>query len=1196
MTDAMPDIHTIFCEALDRTSPVELARYLDEACGSDSALRTQVEELLSSHRAAGQFLGGLAAGGDVTVVPSVSEAPGTQIGPYKLLEQIGEGAFGIVYMAEQSTPVRRKVALKILKPGMDTRQVIARFEVERQALALMDHPNIAKVFDAGATQAGRPYFVMELVRGIPITEHCDQNNLPVPERLELFITVCRALQHAHQKGIIHRDIKPSNVLVSLQDDKPTVKVIDFGVAKATSGQLTDKTLCTGFAQTIGTPLYMSPEAAFGGFDLDTRSDIYSLGVLLYELLTGTTPFDRQRLKEAAYVEILRIIREEDPPRPSTRLSDLGKNGRRAATDRLVPRGEAVRATSSSRHLANGTRSAPAAVHSSLASISAVRKTEPHRLSHLLRGELDWIVMKALEKDRTRRYATALGLASDVEHYLADEPVEACPPSAWYRLSKLMRRHKGEVFAASLLALALVVGIIGTTWGMLRATDEANLKERALKDREAALDAAQKSKRDANEKLFESYFAQARANRLSRRAGQRIETLEILQQVTDLARTLELPDKKFHELRNAVIGSLSLPDMHLTGPRHPWPANAYAVDFDEAHSLYVRTDRAGNCSVRRFADDSEIQHLRGLGGAPCPFLSRDGRFLAIVQCTEDEKMALAVQLWDLERVPAREISFEKNARWVDFHPNGQQVAVVYNDGAIGLFELPGGRRLSRLTPHPILTQEVTIALHPSESLVAVCSYFGSVVQLRDLITGEVLASLPQSTHANSVAWHPDGRILAVGLAEAHQIHLYDRTTLQAFQTLELENNASTVTFNHAGDRLVSDGWGRSGAELVDIGTGRKLFTTSTAPRGFHFSPDDRRLAGTIEDGRLGIWQLADGREYRMLLRRRTPKIRGCHSLSVSPDGRLIAAGMADGFGLWDLASGSELAFIPTGGANNFALFEPSGDLLVMCPSGLLRWRIGKDSPEQWVIGPPERLPLPRGHGLGQSRDGRGLPPRPHGRVIVTCNRFTERGGWILHADRQGQPICIDAGAEIGFIAVSPDGRWVVTVTHNPDGQARVWDAHDGQLIKELAKWGSGYPQFSPDGKWLSTELDGGRLFAVRDWEPGPQVGGAGTFAPDSKLLAVVAPGGAIRLVDPGTGRELAMLEDQDQDVTGLPIFTPDGTRLIAFSWGKVDGIRVRDLRLIRQHLATMGLDWDAPPYPPADPVSEVVPLILNVRLE
>ena len=340
----------------------------------------------------------------------MTEVPGTVIGPYKLLEQIGEGGFGVVFMAEQQRPVRRRVALKVIKPGMDTRQVIARFEAERQALALMDHPNIARVLDAGATESGRPYFVMELVRGIPLSEFCDQNRLTVGERLELFITVCHAVQHAHQKGIIHRDIKPNNVLVTLHDGTPVAKVIDFGVAKATGQQLTEKTLFTSFAQMIGTPLYMSPEQAeMSGLDVDTRSDIYSLGVMLYELLTGTTPFDQERMRTAGYDEVRRIIREEEPAKPSARISTLN----RAAT-----------------------------------TVSANRKSDPSRLSQLFRGELDWIVMKALEKDRNRRYETAAAFAADVQRYLDDEAVEACPPSARYRFRKFARRNKAAFLTGS----------------------------------------------------------------------------------------------------------------------------------------------------------------------------------------------------------------------------------------------------------------------------------------------------------------------------------------------------------------------------------------------------------------------------------------------------------------------------------------------------------------------------------------------------------------------------------------------------------------------------------------------------------------------------------------------------------------------------------------------------------------------------
>jgi tetratricopeptide (TPR) repeat protein len=364
------------------------------------------------------------------------------------LEQIGEGGFGVVFMAEQQEPIRRKVALKVLKPGMDTRQVVVRFEAERQALALMDHPHIAHVFDGGETATGRPYFVMELVRGIPITDFCDQNCLSIRERLELFVNVCQAVQHAHQKGIIHRDIKPSNVMVTLHDGTPVVKVIDFGIAKATGQQLTDKTLFTHFAQMIGTPLYMSPEqAGMSGLDVDTRSDIYSLGVLLYELLTGTTPFDRGRLREADYDEVRRIIREEEPARPSTRISTLGQ---------------------------------------AAATISTQRQSEPKRLSQLFRGELDWIVMKALEKDRNRRYETSSALAADVQCYLHDEVVAARPPSLGYRLRKAARRHRLGLAVAGLILFFIALLAGGGGWVI---SDRTGRQAKAVKELELALDRA-----------------------------------------------------------------------------------------------------------------------------------------------------------------------------------------------------------------------------------------------------------------------------------------------------------------------------------------------------------------------------------------------------------------------------------------------------------------------------------------------------------------------------------------------------------------------------------------------------------------------------------------------------------------------------------------------------------------------------------
>jgi len=496
---------SIFQTALEISIAAERAAYLDQACGKDTPLRHQVEALLREHEAAGSFLERPPAPVSTEDLPNIVEGPGSIIGPYKLLQTIGEGGFGVVYMAEQEHPVRRRVALKIVKPGMDSRQVIARFEAERQALAMMDHQNIARVYDAGTTEHGRPYFVMELVHGIPITRYCDENHLSMRERLELFVPVCQAIQHAHQKGIIHRDIKPSNVLVTLYDSKPVPKVIDFGVAKAIEQRLTNRTMFTQYGTVVGTFEYMAPEQAeMSALGVDTRSDIYSLGVLLYELLTGTTPLERKRLRDAGYSEAVKMIKEEEPPRPSTRIS----------------------------------------ASQSLPLLAAARNTDPGKLAKLVRGELDWIVMKCLEKDRARRYETANGLARDVQRYLNDEPIEACPPSKAYRFRKFARKNRAAFVITAGFLLVLIVGAMAASWQAVRATraeaeaiQQRDAAAKALARAQAVSDFFSKELLGKAAPEFSPHNDKVTAEELLLRAGEKLDRQQTLKDQPEVEATL-----------------------------------------------------------------------------------------------------------------------------------------------------------------------------------------------------------------------------------------------------------------------------------------------------------------------------------------------------------------------------------------------------------------------------------------------------------------------------------------------------------------------------------------------------------------------------------------------------------------------------------------------------------------------------------
>jgi serine/threonine protein kinase/WD40 repeat protein len=1157
MLEYAKDEKAIFLAALEQVTAPEREAYLQGACEGDPGLLKRMKVLLSVHQ---QSQGPLdipspGVGTAPTLDEPITERPGTIIGPYKLLEQIGEGGFGVVFMAEQTQPVRRKVALKVLKPGMDSRQVVARFEAERQALALMDHPNIAKVHDGGVTPSGRPYFIMELVKGVPITDFCDQNHLTPRERLDLFVSACGAVQHAHQKGIIHRDLKPSNVLVAVPDGTALVKIIDFGVAKALGQELTDKTLFTGFAQMIGTPLYMSPEQAGQSLDIDTRSDIYSLGVLLYELLTSTTPFAKERFKTAAYDEICRIIREEDPPRPSTRLSDLGKFGE------------------SKQH--NGSAARLPTPPSTLASVSAHRQMEPARLRKLVRGELDWIVMKALEKDRNRRYETANSLARDVQRYLADEPVQACPPKLSYRFRKLVRRNKALFATATLIAATLLVASAAVTWkwrdAEMARRDERSAKVEAEKARDVARDERDRTRtaeRTARLHEAEALVGQAHGTRLSRQPGQRFEALAALGKAAAIGRELDQPPEWFDRLRNEAIAALALPDIHITQEFGSIPPGSDWVELSRDFEYYVRTMKNGSCTVRRVADDTKVAHLEL--GEPAHAQFGTGRILAVA-------FPSRFQLWDFSGdEPA--LRFEKRGvkDW-EFHPNGRLIAMVHGDGFLSVYDVATGARRHRLpikeAGHP--------AFHPTEPFVATTVSSGRNVWVYDLRTGAMVASAlgPGSLGNGNAAWSPDGRTLTVPSYEggAIQQFLFDPAApaLRPARRLDGPDQGGTwIVYNPAGDRIVRRGWDGL-VHLFDAVSGQLLFSAPSLPRaGSGFDRTGQRLAGArVGDrkDRIGLWSVADGHEYRALLHSGSGTSYG--DPAIHRGGRLAAQGVTDGLALFDLRSGRELDHLPISPRGLALTFDGTGSLLSNGFEGCFRWPVRPDpmKPGRFGVGPPERLPFNPGHGpVATSHDGRVVAQG----MWAGYGMHAYAGGWILHPNSP-TPRRVEAGISIGSCSVSPDGRWVAF--GGPYTPLQVYDAATAQRVFQSPVIEGDRGRFSPDGHWLATNTDGGRVYAVGSWEPGPQLGPGTPWDVTPELAVLGQSNGIYRLVALATGRELARLEDPEQN-TGSAAFTPDGTRLVVKA---KNGLRIWDLRRIRAELAKLGLDWDAPPYLPGE---------------
>ncbi len=1120
----------VFAEALQRASPEARVAYLDGACGTDRALRDRVEALLRAAEDAGDFLEQPPTGlggedGSAPLPGELREKPGDRIGRFKLLEKIGEGGCGVVYMAEQEAPVRRRVALKVIKPGMDTRSVIARFEAERQALALMDHPNIAKVFDGGATPTGRPYFVMELVRGVRITEFCDEARLPTEARLRLFIEVCQAIQHAHQKGIIHRDLKPSNILVTVNDGAAVPKVIDFGIAKATGQRLTDKTLFTQFHSFIGTPAYTSPEQAeMSSVDVDTRSDIYSLGVLLYELLTSRTPFDGEELLRSGLDEMRRTIRETDPARPSTRLDTMA--------------------------------------NADLTEVAGRRQSDPHRLVGQVQGDLDWIVMKAMEKDRARRYGTATGLAADVQRHLDDEPVTAGPPDRWYRLQKMVRRNRLVIVAGAALAATVLLALVFLVASNVRTLRERDQKDLALKAEAVALAQARASEQNAKEQLFASLQDQARARRFSGQRGQRLESLAALAEASLI--------RVDAGLRNEAIAAMALPDVRLGPVCRLWRTNCVALASDPTGLLYAWLDHRGALSVRRIGDDHEIRRFEtgpvGANAYTGLSFSPDGRFL--VKAGDGQQS----MVWSVDSGAELLKDGPQGASAPTFSSNHALLALATWEEVL-IFDLATGRERNRWRTAGHIH---SLQFHPTDNRIAVGYKDWPWVSVYDGTDGRDIAQLAVGEGWRMVVgWHPQGKQLAVG-STALGIQIWDVETPRRVARLESQaHQVDFLTFHPSGKWLAS--WSWDGVIcLWEPTTGRQALEIPLLVANLRFGQDGRWLGHfwPAED-HAQLLEFVSPDEYTTLLNNSGGDRISHNSCAVSPDDRFLAVAMDDGVHLWNLQDDREVGWLPTGHVET-VVFEPTGKALWTCStnSGLQRWALGPpgNNEREPIFAPPERIELPFAPlRLASDRAGQ------------TLALLSQRDGRVVLLDVATKSTRLlpvrDSSAD--FIAISADAKWLATSGWHSD-RAQLWNIESSELVKDWVVGLETRVAFTPDSRELILErgsefqfLKIGMLETTRRLPR--EIGlypGTVAFSPDGELMAMEIAPAVIHVKEVSTGRTVAQLEDPFRDRSNLISFTHEGTRLIVLSAFN-SAIHVWDLRAIRSRLKSMELDVDRP---------------------
>jgi WD40 repeat protein/serine/threonine protein kinase len=1098
MADQLFDEKEVFNHARRLVAPQERLDYVQQVCGQDPAAQRRLLELLRIYEQERSFLEASPVALGITRDEPSTERPGTVIGPYKLLEQIGEGGMGLVFVAEQQQPVRRKVALKVIKPGMDTRQVVARFEAERQALALMDHPHIATVHDGGQTASGRPYFVMELVKGVPITEYCDHNRVPIRERLALFLDVCAAVQHAHQKGIIHRDLKPSNVLVAAHDGVPVVKVIDFGVAKAVGQQLTDKTVSTQFTQLVGTPLYMSPEqAGESSLDVDTRSDIYALGVLLYELLTGTAPFDRDRLKDAAYEEMRRIIRDEEPPRPSTRLSSLGQ---------------------------------------AAATLSSQRQTDPKRLRQMIRGDLDWIVMKCLEKDRTRRYETVSALALDIQRYVADEPVLACPPSTGYRVRKFARRNKVALVIASLAGVALVaLAILALGYRFtIRLQGEQVRTQIALQEAETQRGLAEQVAHGLRREQKET---QRLSSRLALERGQNFCQLGQTSRGTLwLARSLKLAPADDAELQHDSRTSLArwCRSSHaLQGAwAFPGPISVLAA-YPGGKKVLVGGRTARVLDLSSGAWDGEVIGLKG--PVYLAALAPDGRRLVVA----DNDSA---RIWDLAagKPLGEPLRHGGLLTRVAYSPDGKTVATSGADGTARLWDgISGAPRGMPMQHHGTVH---SLAFSPNgKVLLTGCS--DHTARFWDVASGASLG--PVLTHQGNVlavAFSPDGRTAATG-SNVNAALLWDIKTGNVIgKPLLHQDDVSALSFSPDGKRVLTGSTDKT-ARVWDATSGDPVgppLPHDGSVYALAFVDDGRAVLTGGHDGTVRLWQVAAGNPNGLALHHQGLLM----DATFSPDGKTVLTASLDRTAcLWDVATGKEL--------RRFVGHQDGVWAIAFSPDGKSVLTGSHDKTARlWSVTTGEPLGRPLVHpdvvdAVAISPDGKTLVTGAMGFV----------GLWDAATGKPiGQPH-LEGG--LRPIAVSPDGKWVLT---GSDQGVCLLDATTGQPRRITGKGdhSTSAVAFSPDGKTFLTAF----YETVQLWKakaacplgaPLPhQVSFSGLFAvafsPDSKTVATGGEHGTAHLWDAATGAPLGAPMRHQGKVWAVA-FSPDGTLLLT---GSVDG--------------------------------------------